>query len=126
MSKPTPWNKIKREYLEGASPKDLAKKYKLETKQVSNKAYAEKWTQEEKQIKENLRKSTEEKIKHLTELALTCLEDVLSNEEVSTNDKLNASGKVIEISGLKNQEVKQTIKNIVVASKEDKDTLEGI
>lgn len=34
----TPWNKIKKEYLEGVTPKELALKYKIKAKTIINKA----------------------------------------------------------------------------------------
>lgn len=114
--KTTPWNKIKAEYLQGVTPKELAEKYGLTSKQVSNKANSEKWTIESKQIKEKISKNSQDKIQELTDLALDRLEEILTDDEVSTRDLLIAIGKVIELSGLKNAkpENKRELPTIII------------
>lgn len=44
------WPAIKKRYLKGEKPKDIAEKYGLTAKQVSNKAQAENWTSKKQQI----------------------------------------------------------------------------
>ena len=46
MAKTTPWNKIKKEYLDGVTPKELAIKYKIKARSISDKAYEEDWKEE--------------------------------------------------------------------------------
>ncbi|MCM1003563.1 MAG: hypothetical protein NC408_04405 [Candidatus Gastranaerophilales bacterium] len=100
--KTTPWNKIKAEYLQGATPKQLAEKYELTAKSITNKASSEKWTSERKTISDNLRQNTQDKINDLTNLALDVLADVLKDNEVRACDKIAAVKAVFDISGLKN------------------------
>ena len=128
MAKTTPWNKIKADYLQGVTPKELAVKYKVKARSISDKAYKENWGVEKSIISENLREKTEDKIERITNIALKRLEDVLTNEEVKTNDLVSAIGKALDISGLKSQkhEVENKGINIVVADKEHKKMLEDL
>lgn len=128
MAKTTHWNKIKAEYLQGATPKELAQKYGLKTKTISDKATKEKWTAEKSQICVNIREKTEDKIERITNIALRRLEDVLTGEYVRTNDLVSAIGKALDISGLKSQkhEVENKGINIVVADKEHQKMLEDL
>ena len=105
--KTVPWNKIKAEYLQGAAPRELAAKYKLTAKCITNKASAEKWSNEKKIISENLRQNTEEKIKKLTNSALDALEEVLSNPDCKAAEKISAAKVVLDISGLKNARLEE-------------------
>lgn len=57
-TKTTPWTKIKAEYLQGATPSELAIKYKIKAKAISDKAHAEGWTRKKSKITEKI----EEKI----------------------------------------------------------------
>ena len=111
MCKTTPWVKIKAEYLSGVTPKELALKYGLKPRTISDKAYEEKWGEEKAIISENLRESTQERIERITSLALKRLEDVLSEGGVKTNDLVNAIGKAIDISGLKRESQNLNVNN---------------
>ena len=88
----------------------------------------EKWTAEKSQICVNIREKTEDKIERITNIALRRLEDVLTGENVRTNDLVTAIGKAIEISGLKSQkhEIENKGINIVVADKEHQKMLEDL
>ncbi|MBP7212430.1 hypothetical protein KBA27_06300 [bacterium] len=104
------WNSIKAEFLEGVTPKDLAIKYNVDARQIHNKAYNDGWTKEVKKIQENIREITQDKIKTLTNKALSRLEDVLSDTGASNSDIINATRVINDINGLKvsKQEVEQT------------------
>lgn len=101
MAKITPWNKIKAEYLQGVTPKELALKYKTTARTITNKANAEKWVIEKKIISENLRQTTQDRISGLTNRALDELECVLNDPEAENKDKISAAKAILDISGLK-------------------------
>ena len=111
MAKTTPWIKIKAEYLQGVTPKELAEKYNLTAKQISDKANEEKWVAQKAEISENVRDKVQIKIDNLTSLALKRLEDVLKDKKTKTNDLVAAIGKAIDISGLKMSKREITGKN---------------
>lgn len=98
--KTTPWTKIKAEYLSGVTPKELADKYDLTAKQISDKANKDKWVEVKAEICEKVRESTAEKISRITNLALDRLEEILSGSDLRP-DFVSAIGKAIDISGLK-------------------------
>ena len=100
VKKITPWTKIKAEYLSGVTPKELAQKYGLTAKQISDKANKDKWVVEKAEICEKVRESTAEKISRITNLALDRLEEILTGSDLRP-DFVNAIGKAIDISGLK-------------------------
>ena len=111
MAKTTPWIKIKAEYLQGVTPKELAEKYNLTAKQISDKANEEKWVAQKAEISENVRDKVQIKIDNLTSLALKRLEEVLKDKKTKTNDLVAAIGKAIDISGLKMSKREITGKN---------------
>ncbi len=108
--KTTPWNKIKAEYLQGVTPKELAQKYHLKAKQISDKANEEKWVAEKAKISENLRIDVQERIKDLTNQALEALCDVINDPECKNADKVSAARAILDVSGLKS--LKQDITGI--------------
>ena len=108
--KTTPWNKIKAEYLQGVTPKELAQKYHLKAKQISDKANEEKWVAEKAKISENLRIDVQERIKDLTNQALEALCDVINDPECKNTDKVSAARAILDVSGLKS--LKQDITGI--------------
>lgn len=101
MKKITPWTKIKAEYLQGCTPKELALKYKIKAKSISDKATKEKWTLEKSQICVNLLQNTEDRIKDLAQKALNTLEDVILNPDATDKDKVSAAKAILDVSGLK-------------------------
>lgn len=111
MAKTTPWIKIKAEYLQGVTPKELAEKYNLTAKQISDKANEEKWVAQKAEISENVRDKVQIKIDNLTSLALKRLEEVLKDKKTKTSDLVAAIGKAIDISGLKMSKREITGKN---------------
>ena len=115
MAKTTPWTKIKAEYLQGVTPQMLAKKYKLTAKQVSNKAYAENWANENKKIQENLRQNVQDKIQALSNNALEVLSEVMNDPETENKDKVSAARAILDVSGLKSvkQEITADVKSEV-------------
>ena len=126
--KVAPWNKIKKEYLEGVAPKELSKKYGITAKRISDKAGRDKWSKEKAEIRKKTQESTQKRIDSITNLALRRLEDVLIDYEIRTNDLISAIGKAIEISGLKTQkhEVENKGINIVVLDDKHKQMLEDL
>ncbi len=107
----TPWVKIKAEYLQGAFPKELAKKYNITAKQISDKANKEKWVNEKSKICEKVRENVESQVGRITNLALERLESVLKCKEIRNNDLIAAIGKALEISGLKSSKQEITGKD---------------
>lgn len=108
--KTTPWNKIKAEYLQGVTPRELAEKYKLKPRSISDKAYNENWNEEKARICENVREITQERIKELTNLAVDTLCEVINDSECKKDTKVQAAKALLDISGLKNS--KQVIEGI--------------
>lgn len=128
MALTTPWNKIKKEYLEGVTPKELAIKYKIKAKSISNKANKEKWAIEKQKISENLSKNTEDRIKCLTNKAFDALEQVLDDENAEYKDKVSAAKAIIDVSGLKKDklEVENKTPLIIVEDEKHKQMLENL
>ena len=110
MSKTTPWNKIKSEYLQGVTPKELAEKYKIKAKTVIDKASKEDWVDEKATISNNLLQNVQERIQGLTNLALDTLCEVINDSSTEKNTKVQAAKALLDISGLKNS--KQVIEGI--------------
>lgn len=111
MAKGTAWVKIKSEYLQGVTPKELGEKYGLTAKQISDKANKEKWVAEKAKMCEKVRENTQERIERITNIALRRLEDVLLNDEVRPSDLVNAIGKAFDVSGLKSSKQEITGKD---------------
>lgn len=103
MAKTTPWNKIKKEYLSGVAPKELAIKYQIPAKSIHEKSSKENWTEEKASISKNLQVDVQERIKNLTNLALQALENVINDPECKHTDKVAASRALLDVSGLKTQ-----------------------
>lgn len=118
-SKTIPWTKIKAEYLQGVTPKDLAAKYGTTSKVIRDKADHDNWFQEKTAIYDNVRQSTEEQIKDLTKLALGELKCVLSDSEADYRDKIAAARAVLDVSGLKSskQEIEASGFSVVINNK---------
>lgn len=123
MAKTTPWTKIKAEYLQGATPKELAKKYKLTAKQVSNRATREKWTNENEQIRANVSKNIQSKIQQLSNNALEVLSEVMNHPDTEDKDKVSAARAILDVSGLKSikQEIKADVKSELSTPKWNKE-----
>ncbi len=111
MTKTTPWLKIKAEYLQGVTPKELALKYKIKAKTIHDKASKEKWSEEKTSICENLRENTADEIKRLTAKALSSLEEVLDDESAKNSDIVSACKAILDISGLKSSKQEITGKD---------------
>lgn len=101
MAKTTPWNKIKKEYLDGVTPKELAGKYKTTAKSIHEKASKENWVDEKASISKNLQEDVQSRIKELTNLALETLCNVINDPESDNRDKVSASKALLDVSGLK-------------------------
>lgn len=110
MAKTTPWNKIKKEYLDGVAPKELAEKYKLTPKQIHEKVSKENWVDEKASISKNLQVDVQTRIKELTNLALETLCNVINDPESDNRDKVSASKALLDVSGLKS--IKQDVTGV--------------
>lgn len=108
--KTTPWNKIKAEYLQGVTPKDLAQKYKISGKTIREKASKEGWVEEKTTICNNLQQDIKNRIKEMTNVALEALCDVINDPECKNADKVSAARAILDVSGLKS--LKQDITGI--------------
>lgn len=86
----TPKNKIKAEYLQGATPKELAEKYNLDVKTISNWAYDEKWTRKKKEISEKLEEKVQKELELITELGIARLKGLLCSQLIKDNDLISA------------------------------------
>lgn len=108
--KTTPWIKIKAEYLQGATPKELADKYNLTAKQVTNKANRDKWVTEKEIIQDKTRESIENKIQTYSNEAIEVLREVMNGYETENKDKVSAAKAILDISGLKRSKQETEIK----------------
>ena len=105
MAKTTPWNKIKKEYLDGATPKEIAEKHKIDINKLYKKIENDKWASELREIKGKIGNDVQEKIKELTNLALDTLKNVINDPEAKHTDKVSASKALLDVSGLKAQKI---------------------
>lgn len=110
MAKTTPWNKIKADYLNGVTPKELAEKYKIDINKLYYKIDNDSWAKEKTKINENIRNDVQERIKELTNLALETLCEVIKAGDSKYQDKVSASKAILDVSGLKS--LKQEIEGI--------------
>lgn len=111
MAKETPWLEIKTAFLKGVTAKELAVKYKIKARSITDKAYEERWNDEKTIIFENIRDRVTERVERVTDLALIRLEGVLLDEDIKTSDLVQAIGKAFDISGLKSSKQELTGKD---------------
>lgn len=104
----THWTKIKAEYLQNVPPRELAKKYKIKAKAISDRADHEGWRKEKSQISENVRKNVEEDIKDGATEAILYLREVVNNPDEKTVDRIAAAKGLLSVSGLEKSEKKIT------------------
>jgi hypothetical protein len=110
MAKTTPWNKIKADYLNGVTPKELAEKHKIDINKLYKKIENDKWAVELREIKGKIGNDVQERIKELTNLALETLCEVIKAGDSKYQDKVSASKAILDVSGLKS--LKQEIEGI--------------
>ena len=110
MAKTTPWNKIKVDYLNGVTPKELAEKHKVEIEKLYKKIENDKWAVELREIKGKIGNDVQERIKELTNLALETLCEVIKAGDSKYQDKVSASKAILDVSGLKS--LKQEVTGI--------------
>ena len=116
----TDWAKIQIEYEQGAKPKELAEKYNMTPKQISNRANRYGWVEKKVEISEKnvekSRKRYDEEIDKLLSKSFVVLNEIINDDEAKYSDKINAVKCVIDISGLKkdNQELNVTNSSIEV------------
>lgn len=97
------WQLIKKEYILGKTPRELAKKHKVTAQCISNRASDEQWRVERVKKEEEIANEFENQIQELTTLALTELSKILMDEGASYKDKNAAIKTVMDISGLKKE-----------------------
>jgi hypothetical protein len=97
--------------LKGVTAKELAVKYKIKARSITDKAYEERWNDEKTIISENIRDRVTKRVDHLTDLAMQRLEGVLLDEDIKTSDLVQAIGKAFDISGLKSSKQELTGKD---------------
>ena len=121
----TPWNKIKAEYLQGVTPKDLALKYDVSSKTIGEKASKEGWVAEKANICKNVQKNIQERIQSLTNLALETLKDVINDPLSENSTKVQASKAILDVSGLKSSKTEVTgkmeVQKVFITEKEHKE-----
>lgn len=110
MAKITLWNKIKADYLNGVTPKELAEKHKIDINKLYKKIENDKWAVELREIKGKIGNDVQERIKELTNLALETLCEVIKAGDSKYQDKVSASKAILDVSGLKS--LKQEIEGI--------------
>ena len=115
MTKTIPWLKLKAEYLQGVTPQMLAKKYKLTSKQIRDKANRGNWANEKATIRDKTRQNLQNKIDVLSNNALEVLSEVMNNLETENKDKVSAARAILDVSGLKSvkQEITADVKSEV-------------
>lgn len=91
MTKTIPWLKLKAEYLQGVTPQMLAKKYKLTSKQIRDKANRGNWANEKATIRDKTRQNLQNKIDVLSNNALEVLSEVMNNLETENKDKVSCT-----------------------------------
>lgn len=110
----TRWAEIKADYFLGATPKELSAKYGVPAKTIRDKACKGSWAKQKSTINDNLQQCAQERIENLTDLALSRLEEVLTDDEVSTKDVLMAVDRVLDISGLKNSKQEIEVRDVPI------------
>jgi len=71
------WPAIKKRYLLGEKPKDIAVQYGLTAKQISNKAQAEQWLSKKQEISAKVVDSVLATLEELNQIALETARDIL-------------------------------------------------
>lgn len=110
MAKTIEWNKIKKDYLNGVTPKELAEKHKVDIEKIYKKIENDKWAAELREIKAKIGNEVQERIKELTNLALETLCNVINDPESKSMDKVSASKAILDVSGLKS--IKQDVTGV--------------
>lgn len=123
-------NSIQKDYKNNLKPQEIAKKYGLTAKQVSEKANYYGWTKEKKEnnakISEKIQKKLElaydEQIAKIKTdgriIALNTLIEVMTDEEARNSDRVNAANGFLKVTGDITQtnkiegELNNTVKNI--------------
>lgn len=90
QQKTTPWNKIKAEYLAGATPKSLAEKYGIDINLIYNKIKGGKWTPKKSEIIQNLEDRVQKELELITELGIARLKGLLMKETIRDSELISA------------------------------------
>lgn len=122
----TPWTKIKKEYLEGVTPKELALKYKVKSKTIHEKASKKSWVDQKTSICKNLQEKTEDKLERCTNKSLDVCEQVLDDPQAKYSDKLTAANLVFSVNGMKKSKQETTNKNFNFDAPVDEATINNV
>lgn len=109
------WAKIKIEYLEGKKPIELAKKYKVAAKTISNRASEENWQGTRGKIQEEIQSNFEKEILEGTALAIKTLLEVARTAE-RDSDRVSAAKGLLDISGLKKEKRENELSGELIQS----------
>lgn len=107
----TAWTKVKKEYLEGVTPKELAKKYKIQINELYKQIENGKWAAELREIKGNLGNLVQQRIQALTNKSLDALESIIDGGCAKDSDVVSAAKAILDISGLKSSKQEITGKD---------------
>lgn len=83
------WVAIKKRYLQGERPKEIAEDYGLDPKAVTNKAYKESWGRQKEIIKENVSESIQNDLKELSDLTFAVHKEFMRNLQGQMNTITN-------------------------------------
>lgn len=109
-NKTTPWNKIKTEYLEGATPKELGLKYRIKPKAISDRFSGMGIVEEKRIISKEIKTSVEDELKEISSLCTKWLKDLLRDKKLKPNEKIAAIKVGLELTILnKNKENQDSI-----------------
>ena len=124
--KNVPWLEIKADYLQRIPPRDLARKYNVSIKSISDRATKEKWTAEKTQMCANVRKCVEQEVKEASTEAVSYLRRVVNDENAETKDRISAAKGILDVSGMKSikQELNGSldVQKVYITPEEVKDT----
>lgn len=95
------WAKVKKDYLEGVTHKELCKKYKIDIDRLYKKIENEKWAAERREIQGNIGNIVKDRVQALTNKALDTLETIIEDDSAKDCDRVSAARAVLDISGLK-------------------------
>lgn len=89
-SKTTPWNKIKVEYLEGATPKELGLKYQIKPKVISDRFSGMGVVEEKRIISKEIQENVKVTLEGISTLSIKRLKELLNRDDIKPNELIAA------------------------------------
>ena len=83
------WNRIKALYLKGVKPKEIAEKFGITAKQVSEKAKRDDWKRKKDKISNKIEATMEDELKEISELCTKGLKELLK-DNLKPSEKIQA------------------------------------